>query len=58
LVKDGHLLSAAAERSAARIMAQKEFPLTIDLKAGESQAEIYTCDLSLDYVRINADYRT
>ncbi|HFQ80812.1 MAG TPA: bifunctional ornithine acetyltransferase/N-acetylglutamate synthase, partial [Desulfobacterales bacterium] len=58
LIKDGRLLSAAAERSAALIMARKEFSLTIDLKAGEAEAEIYTCDLSLDYVRINADYRT
>jgi len=39
-------------------MVQKEFTLTIDLRAGEAAAEIYTCDLSLDYVRINADYRT
>ncbi len=58
LVKEGRLVSAAAERSAAQTMAQKEFTLTIDLRAGEAEAEIYTCDLSLDYVRINADYRT
>ncbi len=58
LVKKGRLLSAAAERSAAQAMAQKKFSLTIDLRAGDAEAEIYTCDLSLDYVRINADYRT
>ncbi len=58
LVREGRLVSAAAERSAAQTMAQKKFTLTIDLRAGEAAAEIYTCDLSLDYVRINADYRT
>jgi glutamate N-acetyltransferase/amino-acid N-acetyltransferase len=30
----------------------------IDLGAGDNQADIWTCDLTADYIRINADYRT
>ncbi len=58
IVAGGQLLSAAAEEAAARVMAQKSFVVRIDLGAGKADCEIYTCDLSLDYVKINADYRT
>jgi len=30
----------------------------VDLGRGPARAAIYTCDLSYDYVRINADYRS
>ena len=30
----------------------------IDLGAGDNQADIWTCDMTADYIRINADYRT
>ncbi|MBQ2764526.1 MAG: bifunctional ornithine acetyltransferase/N-acetylglutamate synthase, partial [Firmicutes bacterium] len=30
----------------------------IDLKAGEHSAKAWGCDLTYDYVKINADYRT
>ena len=45
--------AAAAER-----MKDPEFGLTIDLKLGKASATIATCDLSYDYVKINADYTT
>jgi glutamate N-acetyltransferase/amino-acid N-acetyltransferase len=32
--------------------------VTIDLKDGSGCAEVYTCDFSIDYVKINADYRS
>ena len=32
--------------------------VTVDLHLGTFAASIYTCDLSLDYVHINADYTT
>ncbi|HUN22916.1 MAG TPA: bifunctional glutamate N-acetyltransferase/amino-acid acetyltransferase ArgJ [Anaerolineales bacterium] len=46
------------EASAAAIFAQSEFEITLQLGAGNGSATVYTCDLSADYVRINADYRT
>jgi len=56
LVKDGQ--DADHEAEAASVMRQAEFSLSIDLGAGLGRAEVLTCDLSLDYVRINADYRS
>ena len=47
-----------AEKKAAEKMAQKEFTITIDLRQGPYQDRIITCDLTHDYVSINADYRT
>jgi glutamate N-acetyltransferase/amino-acid N-acetyltransferase len=47
-----------AEKKAANKMAQKEFSVTIDLQQGSYQDRIVTCDLTHEYVSINADYRT
>ena len=35
-----------------------ELAVTVDLRLGDAEAVIYTCDLSLEYVHINADYTT
>ena len=42
----------------AEVMKKDAFTVTVDLHLGESEASIYTCDFSLDYVHINADYTT
>jgi glutamate N-acetyltransferase/amino-acid N-acetyltransferase len=39
-------------------MKGKEFSVTVDLHEGEYQDHITTCDLTHEYVTINADYRT
>ena len=46
------------EKKAAEKMKNKEFSLFIDLRQGEYEYGITTCDLSHEYVSINADYRT
>ncbi|HLW71617.1 MAG TPA: bifunctional glutamate N-acetyltransferase/amino-acid acetyltransferase ArgJ [Candidatus Binataceae bacterium] len=46
-------LAAASER-----MKAPEFGLVIDLKQGKAVARVTTCDLSYDYVKINAEYTT
>jgi len=56
LVKNG--LDAGLEDAAAAVMRRPEFSVKIDLGAGTASAEVLTCDLSLDYVKINADYRS
>ena len=53
----------ASAGTAARNRAQKklqaaEVMVEVRLGAGAGQAEIWTCDLSYDYVKINAEYRT
>lgn len=39
-------------------MKKNDFVLRIDLKKGEFHDRIYTCDLTHDYITINADYRS
>ena len=34
------------------------FTVTVDLHLGKGESSVYTCDFSLDYVHINADYTT
>ena len=47
-----------AEKKAAEIMVQKEYTITIDLHQGDFEDRIITCDLTHEYVSINASYRT
>ncbi len=46
------------EREAAAIFNQPEFKIRLDLGRGDAHDTVWTCDLSHDYVTINADYRT
>jgi glutamate N-acetyltransferase/amino-acid N-acetyltransferase len=46
------------EEAGAAVMAQAEFPIRVSLGRGSARAEVLTCDLSYDYVRINAEYRS
>jgi len=39
-------------------LAKDEIIITIDLKSGQSDAKVWGCDLSYDYIKINADYRS
>ncbi len=58
IVKGGTGLGASVERRIARIMRRKEFAFTVDLKQGSGTARQWTTDLSYEYVRINASYRS
>jgi glutamate N-acetyltransferase/amino-acid N-acetyltransferase len=58
LVSQGSYCGADAEARAASILQQSEFAVTIDLNAGSGCDAILTSDLSVEYVQINADYRT
>jgi glutamate N-acetyltransferase/amino-acid N-acetyltransferase len=46
------------EQDAIAAMAKPEFTVRAVLNAGRAQATVWTCDLSFDYVKINAEYRT
>jgi len=41
-----------------KVLKNKEILIEIDLKEGKGKFEVFTCDLSYDYVRINAEYTT
>jgi len=45
-------------RDAERHFREKVLTIRADLGAGAGAAEVYTCDLSYDYVKINAEYTT
>ncbi len=47
-----------AEADGQRVMAQPEIDVRIALGRGDAAATLWTCDLSHDYVSINADYRS
>jgi glutamate N-acetyltransferase/amino-acid N-acetyltransferase len=51
-------LNLNALREAGTRMKQREFTLSVNLKMGKAVARITTCDLTYDYVRINAEYTT
>ena len=46
------------ERRAHRELARSSFPVRVRLRRGRAAATFLTCDLTVDYVRINAHYRT
>lgn len=47
-----------AEAAATAVLQKAAFGVTIDLHQGQGAATLLTCDFSIDYVKINADYRS
>ncbi len=58
IVRNGRGLGAEAEEAATRVIKESKFAVCLDLKDGAGCEEIHTCDFSVDYVKINADYRS
>ena len=50
--------TAFDEAKAAGILSSDEIVITVDLGAGDEEAKAWTCDLTYDYVKINASYRS
>jgi glutamate N-acetyltransferase/amino-acid N-acetyltransferase len=46
------------EEDAARLMKQDEILIRVDLGLGDGKATVWTCDLTHQYIEINADYRS
>ena len=47
-----------SEEKAGEILSQPEVTATADIKMGTESATAWGCDLTFDYVKINADYRS
>ena len=58
MVKNTQGCGKEAEADATRVLRKPEFTLTVDLKAGRGRSSVLTCDFSIDYVKINASYRS
>ena len=58
IVSEGTAVPGTAESEAAAVMKTDEYDLTIDLGMGFASDFILTCDLTHEYININADYRS
>ncbi|GAD19279.1 bifunctional glutamate N-acetyltransferase/amino-acid acetyltransferase ArgJ [Helicobacter fennelliae] len=57
ILKNGCALDFS-EENASKILKQNEIEVILDLQSGDKQATAFGCDLSYDYIKINADYRS
>ena len=57
IYKDG-VATDYSEEEATKILSEPEVTVLIDMKDGEAEAAAWGCDLTYDYVKINADYRS
>ncbi len=58
ILENGLPLGEMAEKEAAKKMKAQKFSIVLDVSQGKESEEVLTCDFSIDYVKINADYRT
>jgi len=58
IVEKGGRADTYTEEQGQQVMDQEEITIRIVLARGNAEQEVLTCDLSYDYVRINAEYRT
>ncbi|MGC4077074.1 MAG: bifunctional glutamate N-acetyltransferase/amino-acid acetyltransferase ArgJ [Rubrivivax sp.] len=58
VVRDGGRHPDYREEDGQRVMKRSEITVRVDLHRGAAAATVWTCDLSHDYVSINADYRS
>ncbi len=58
IARNGLVAEGYQEKDAARVMAQQELTVLVDLGFGDIEEWVWTCDFSYDYVKINAEYRS
>jgi len=58
IVKSGRGVGGQREEKAGEVIKNKSFKVTVDLRQGEAEFSVFTTDLSIDYVKINASYRS
>ncbi|MBY0355001.1 MAG: bifunctional glutamate N-acetyltransferase/amino-acid acetyltransferase ArgJ [Rickettsiales bacterium] len=58
VAEQGMVHPAYQEAEAAAHMKRQEIQFTVDVGVGSAQATVYTCDLTEQYIKINADYRS
>lgn len=58
IAENGARAPGYTEEQGQKAMNQTEITVTVSLQRGQARATVWTCDLSYDYVRINAEYRT
>jgi glutamate N-acetyltransferase/amino-acid N-acetyltransferase len=58
IVEQGGRAASYTEEQGQAVVSRDSFTVKVELDRGSASADVITCDLSYDYVRINAEYRT
>ena len=58
LFRSGGMATDYSEEKAGKILAEPEVTVLVDMHEGAESATAWGCDLTYDYVKINADYRS
>lgn len=58
LIFQGGIAAGYSEEEATKILSEPEVAVIVDMHAGDASATAWGCDLTYDYVKINADYRS
>lgn len=58
IFRAGRPVEPVSQNALQRAASEKEVPIRVDLNLGSHEATVLTTDLSLDYVRLNAEYTT
>jgi glutamate N-acetyltransferase/amino-acid N-acetyltransferase len=58
VAKDGAVAPDYREKDGAAYMKRQEIVIAVDVGVGKARATVWTCDLTADYIAINADYRS
>ena len=58
VARDGERAKEYDEKTVAAYMKNREIVIRVHAGVGKSSARVWTCDLTHDYVSINADYRS
>ena len=58
ICQNGEVAPSYTEEAGKTVMSRPEITIHINLARGDASDTVYTCDLSYDYVKINADYRS
>ena len=58
VAKNGVAVDGFDETPVTRHMKGRDIKIEVDVGVGRAEATVWTCDLTYDYIRINADYRS
>ena len=58
ITSDGQVINDYDEQPVAEHLKKSEVVLAVDVGIGRGKARVWTCDLTHDYISINADYRS
>ena len=58
IVRDGKRDGDYVEALGARVLGRQQYEIRIELERGDAVGRMWTCDLSYDYIKINAEYRS